>query len=63
MFTTTSARGRGWVLETGGRLLADQENIDGAEIEVVKERKGSKTIVSRMLAGIKLHTPGMLARN
>jgi hypothetical protein len=40
----------------GGCLLADEENVDGAEVEVVEEREGSKTIVRRMLASIELWT-------
>jgi hypothetical protein len=37
-----------------GCLLADQEDIDGAEIEVIEEGKRSKTIVRWVLPGIKL---------
>lgn len=37
------------------RLLADEEHIYGAEIEVIIEWKGCEAIVCRMLAGIELH--------
>lgn len=36
------------------RLLGDEEYIDGTEIKIVKEWKGSQTIVRRVLAGIEL---------
>jgi hypothetical protein len=35
-------------------LLADEEHIHGAEVEVVKKRQRSQPVVGRMLAGIKL---------
>ena len=37
-----------------GGILADQEHIHCAEIEVVKERESSKALVRRVLSGIKL---------
>ncbi len=35
-------------------LLADEKHINRAQVEVVEERRGSETIVGRMLAGIEL---------
>ena len=35
-------------------LLADQQDIDGAQVEVVKERESRKAVVGRMLAGVEL---------
>jgi hypothetical protein len=40
--------------EEGGRLLADEQHVDGAEVEVVVEGKGSEAIIGGMLTGIKL---------
>jgi hypothetical protein len=35
-------------------LLADKEHVDGAQVEVIKERKRGKTIIGWMLARIEL---------
>lgn len=37
-----------------GHSLADEQDIYGAQVEVVKERQASQSIVSRVLAGIEL---------
>ena len=37
-----------------GNLLADEENIDRAEIEVIEERESGKPIIRRMLSGVQL---------
>lgn len=39
-----------------GDLLANEENIDRTEVEVIEEWKCSETVIRRMLAGIKLDT-------
>ncbi len=36
------------------RLLANQKHIDSAEVEVIIERKSSKTVVSRVHSSVKL---------
>jgi hypothetical protein len=36
------------------RLLADEEHVDSAQIEVVVERQRCESIIRRMLTGIKL---------
>jgi hypothetical protein len=41
-------------VERGGRLLADEKNVDGAKIEIVVERQCSESIVCGVLAGVKL---------
>lgn len=38
----------------GFGLLANEENINGAEVKVVEEREGCEAVVSRMLAGVEL---------
>lgn len=35
-------------------LLADEEHIDGAEVEVIKEREGGQSVVGGVLAGVEL---------
>lgn len=35
-------------------LLADEEHVDGAEVEVVKEREGGQSVVGGVLAGVEL---------
>lgn len=35
-------------------LLADEEHVDGAEVEIIKEREGGQSIVGGVLAGVEL---------
>jgi hypothetical protein len=37
-----------------GRLLADQQHIDSAQVEIIVERESSKPIISRVHSSIKL---------
>jgi hypothetical protein len=43
-----------------GRLLADEEHIDSAEVEIVKEGKSSEAIICRMLTSIELQNADKL---
>jgi hypothetical protein len=36
------------------RLLADEEDVNGAEIEVIEEREGGKPVVSWVLPSVEL---------
>lgn len=38
----------------GWDLLADEQDVDGAQVEVVKEGKGSQAVVSGVLTGVQL---------
>lgn len=47
-----SSQGKG---EGGrGHLLADEQYINGAQVEIIKEGQGGQAIVGRVLTGIKL---------
>jgi len=35
-------------------LLADEEHVDGAEVEIIKEREGGQPVVGGVLAGVEL---------
>lgn len=41
-----------------GRLLADQQHIDSAQVEIIVERESSKPIISRVHSSIKLSENG-----
>lgn len=40
----------------GGHLLADEQDVHGAQVKVVEEGKGSQPVVCRVLARVKLCT-------